>query len=230
MTGIASVPPPNRIHSALVLTAMRVAIVTAVLTLALTGRAPAQTAPAAPAGAACEARETTLGGIGRVTVFAFTGPVFGGRVCATVANLASDLITARIGDAAADDALATIALTGGGAVSVPLGDAVVAGTGPYVIAPGGVIPAFGSDTAELPRVVLAFSGQRTFVIATSPVALVDLAKALRTQPGMFGADAFERAVILASGPNAALSLRTADGTVGAPAVATPHVLLLMKRG
>ena len=68
------------------------------------------------------------------------------------------------------------------------------GTGPYVIAPGGAIPAFGRDVAELPRVVLAYSGQRTFLIATSPVALVDLAKELRTQPGAFGADAFERAV------------------------------------
>jgi hypothetical protein len=37
-------------------------------------------------------------------------------------------------------------------------------------------------------------------------------------------------VILASGPNAVLSLRTADGTVGAANVTTPHVLLLTKRG
>ena len=92
-----------------------------------------------------------------------------------------------------------------------------------------MIPAFGADTAELPRVVLAYSGQRTFIIATTPVALVDLAKELRTQPGAFGADAFERAVILASGPNAALSLRTADGMVGT-SVTTPRVLVLIKRG
>ena len=104
------------------------------------------------------------------------------------------------------------------------------GAGPYVVAPGGAFPSFGGDTAELPRVVLAYSGQRTFLIATTPVALVDLAKELRAQPGAFGADAFERAVIIASGPNAALSLRTADGTVGAPSVTTPRVLLLMKRG
>jgi len=190
---------------------------------------PASAQTPGPAGASCDARETTLGGIGRVTVFAFTGPVFGGRVCATVANLASDLFIARVADAPSGDALVTAALTGGGDVTAPLGDAAVAGTGPYVIAPGGAIPAFGADTAELPRVVLAYAGQRTFLIATSPVALVDLAKELRTQPGAFGADAFERAVILASGPNAALSLRTADGTVGTNAV-TPRVLLIIKRG
>jgi len=192
--------------------------------------APVLAQPAPAATVPCDARETTLGGIGRVTVFAFTGPVFGGRVCATVANLGSDQFTARVADATADDALATAALTGGGTVTAPLGDAAVTGAGPYVIAPGGVFPSFGADTAELPRVVLAYAGQRTFLIATTPVALVDLAKELRSQPGAFGADAFERAVILASGPNAVLSLRTADGTVGAPSVATPRVLLLMKRG
>jgi hypothetical protein len=191
--------------------------------------APALAQSPSPVGAACEARDTTLGGIGRVTVFAFTGPVFGGRVCATVANLASDLFTARVTDAPAADALVTAALTGGGDVTAPVGDGAVTGAGPYVIAPGGVIPAFGADTAEVPRVVLAYSGQRTFLIATTPIALVDLAKELRTQPGAFGADAFERAVILASGPNAALSLRTADGTLGSN-VATPRVLVLMKRG
>jgi hypothetical protein len=187
-------------------------------------------APAPPAAAACDARDANLGGIGRVTVFAFTGPVFGARVCATVANIGSDQLTARVADAPSDDALVTAALTGGGDVTVPLGDASVAGAGPYVIAPGGVIPAFGADTAELPRVVLAYAGQRTFLIATTPVALVDLAKELRTQPGAFGADAFERAVILASGPNASLSLRTSDGTLGTPSASTPHVLLIMKRG
>lgn len=190
--------------------------------------AGAQT-PAAAAPVTCDARETTLGGIGRVTVFAFTGPVFGGRVCATVANLGSDQFIARVADAPPDDALVIAPLTGGGDVTAALGDAAVTGTGPYVIAPGGAIPAFGRDVAELPRVVLAYSGQRTFLIATSPVALVDLAKELRTQPGAFGADAFERAVLLASGPNAALSLRTADGQVGAN-VTAPRVLVLTKRG
>ncbi|MEA2784814.1 MAG: hypothetical protein QOF71_918, partial [Candidatus Eremiobacteraeota bacterium] len=193
---------------------MRLSIGVVMLALALTPGRPAfgQTAAPASGSAVCDARETTLGGIGRVTVFAFTGPVFGGRVCATVANLASDLITARVAAAATDDALVTAALTGGGDVSAPVGDMSVTGAGPYVIAPGGVIPAFGADTAELPRVVLAYAGQRTFLIATTPIALVDLAKELRTQPGAFGADAFERAVILASGPDATLSLRTAVGT------------------
>jgi hypothetical protein len=210
---------------------MRFPIAVTVLSLMLSAPAFAQSpAPPSAPTAACEARESNLGGIGRVTVFAFTGPVFGGRVCATVANLGSDQFTARVAGAPSDDALVTAALTGGGDVSVPLGESVVASAGPYVIAPGGVIPAFGADTAEQPRVVLAFAGQRTLLIATSPVALVDLAKELRTQPGAFGADAFERAVILASGPNAALSLRTADGTVGAASVTTPQVLVLIKRG
>ena len=208
---------------------MRFAIGAVVLALSLGAPVAGSAAPAAADGPACDARDTTLGGIGRVTVFAFTGPVFGGRVCATVANLGSDQFTARVADAPSDDALVTAALTGGGDVTAPLGDAAVTGAGPYVIAPGGVIPAFGADTAELPRVVLAYAGQRTFLIATTPVALVDLAKELRTQPGAFGADAFERAVILASGPNAALSLRTADGTVGTNA-ATPRVLIIIKRG
>ena len=206
-----------------------VGVVMLALVLAPGGLALGQTTPSAPGSPVCEAHDTTLGGVGRVTVFAFTGPVFGGRVCATVANLASDLITARIADATPDDALVTAALTGGGDVSAPVGDMSVAGAGPYVIAPGGVIPAFGADTAELPRVVLAYAGQRTFLIATTPIALVDLAKELRTQPGAFGADAFERAVILASGPAAALSLRTAAGTLGYT-VATPRVLVIIKRG
>ncbi|HEY0384099.1 MAG TPA: hypothetical protein VGC72_18050 [Candidatus Elarobacter sp.] len=208
-------------------------VTAAALVLLLAAPASAQTPPggsAAEGPGACAARETTLGGIGRVTVFAFIGPVFGGRVCAVVANLGSDQFTARIAAVPSDDALVTVALTGGGDVTAPLGEAAVTGAGPYVIAPGGVIPAFGSDTAELPRVVLAYAGQRTFIIATTAIALVDLAKELRSQPGAFGADAFERAVILASGPNAALSLRTADGTVGAPNVIAPRVLLLIKRG
>jgi hypothetical protein len=208
---------------------MRLATGLVMLALVLAVAGPGVAAAPASDTPSCDARSAALGGIGRVTVFAFTGPVFGGRVCATVANLASDLITARVADAPTDDALVTAALTGGGDVTAPLGDAAVTGAGPYVIAPGGVIPAFGADTAELPRVVLAYAGQRTFLIATSAVALVDLAKELRTQPGAFGADAFERAVILASGPNAALSLRTADGTVGTNVV-TPRVLLIIKRG
>ena len=208
---------------------MRFAIGIVLLALSLGAPVAGQAAPSASDNVVCETRAANLGGIGRVTVFAFTGPVFGGRVCATVANLASDLVTARVADAPSDDAVVTAALAGGGDVTAPVGDISVTGAGPYVIAPGGVIPAFGADTAELPRVVLAYAGQRTFLIATTPIALVDLAKELRTQPGAFGADAFERAVILASGPNAALSLRTADGTVGSN-VTAPRVLLIIKRG
>jgi hypothetical protein len=78
--------------------------------------------------------------------------------------------------------------------------------------------------------VLAYAGQRVLVIGTSPVALVDLARALRAQSSLFGTDAVERAIVLASGPNAALSLHTADGVFGAPAVSTLKVLLLIKRG
>ena len=92
------------------------------LALALGSPVGGRAAAPEPDGSACAARESTLGGIGRMTVFAFTGPVFGGRVCATVANLASDLITARVADAPSDDALVTAALAGGGDVTVPLGD------------------------------------------------------------------------------------------------------------
>jgi hypothetical protein len=163
-------------------------------------------------------------------VVAFTGPVFGARVCATVANLAFDGFSARLADAPSGDAVVTAALTGGGAISLPLEGATIMGAGPYVIAPGGVLPSFGGDVAEAQRVVLAYAGQRVLVIATSPVALVDLARALRDHPGSFDADAIERAVVIASGPNATLSLRTADGVLGSPNVASPRVLLLIKRG
>ena len=197
-----------------------------ILGLALGARpAGAQVTPAA----ACERREANLGGIGRASVVAFTGPVFGGRVCATVANLSIDAFTARLADATSDDALVTAAVTPGGNVTLPLDGATVTGIGPYVVAPGGVFPSFGGDVAEVPRVVLAYAGQRVLVIGTTAVALVDLARILRTEPDLFGADAVERAVVLASGPNAALSLRTADGLFGAPAIATPRVLLLIKR-
>jgi len=108
-----------------------------------------------------------------------------------------------------------------------------AAVGPYVVAPGGSIPDFNGDTSELPRVVLGYAGQRTFVIATSPVELVDLAKALRDEPDLFGADeAFERAIVLASGPSAALVVRGADGELRGGAAAAPsgRVLILGKRG
>ncbi|MDB5070459.1 MAG: hypothetical protein JWM87_1570 [Candidatus Eremiobacteraeota bacterium] len=185
-----------------------------------------------PAGmSSCEARQSTLaGGVGRAIVVAFTGPVFGARVCATVANLAFDGFTARIADAPSNDAVVTAALSDGGAVSLALEGATVTGAGPYVVAPGGVFPSFGGETAEAPRVVIAYAGQRVLVIATTPVALVDLARALRDHPGLFDADAIERAVVVASGPNATVSLRTADGVLGAPTVTTSKMLLLIKRG
>ena len=186
-------------------------------------------APSAAAAPACAPRQTLLGGIGRASVVAFTSPVFGAPVCATVANLAFDGFTARVADAPAPDALVTAALTGGGSLAIPLEGATVAGAGPWVVAPGGTLPDFGGDTAEAPRVVLAYAGARVLVIGTTPVALVDLAKELRTHPDRFGADAIERAAVIASGPGAALSLRGDDGIVGAPAVQTPRVLLLVKR-
>ncbi|GAC1615602.1 MAG: hypothetical protein NVS4B13_09860 [Candidatus Elarobacter sp.] len=107
---------------------------------------------------------------------------------------------------------------------------VLSGAGPYVIAPGGVLPSFGGDTAEAPRVVVAYAGQRVLVIGTTPVALLDLARALRDHPGLFDADAIERAVVIASGPGAALSLNTAGGTLGATTVTTPQMLVFTKRG
>jgi hypothetical protein len=118
----------------------------------------------------------------------------------------------------------------GGDVTLPLEGATVTGIGPYVVAPGGAFPSFGGDTVEAPRVVLAYAGQRVLVIGTTAVALVDLARILRTEPDLFGADAVERAVILASGPNAAIALRSADGLFGAIPMSAPRVLLLIKRG
>ena len=203
------------------------------LAVSLAAPALAQTAaPPAPmpsASSACVASQTSLGGIGRAIRVPFTGAIFGAHVCATVANLAFDGFTARIADAPSGDAVVTAALTGGGDVTVPLEGATVTGAGPYVVAPGGVLPSFAGNSAEVPRVVLAYAGQRVLVIATTPVALVDLARALRDHPGLFDADAIERAVVIASGPDAALSLRT-DGALQQPNVTTPRMLLLIKRG
>jgi hypothetical protein len=58
--------------------------------------------------------------------------------------------------------------------------------------------------------------------------VIDLALALRDQPDLFGIDAPERAVILASGSSAALELHTDLGTLGTP-VATPRALVLVRR-
>ncbi len=198
---------------------------------------PAPAASAAPAAsvapdaqpARCAPREASLGGIGRVTVLTFTGPVFGGTVCAVVANVVADTFTAVLTDAPAADALVVAGLSGGGDVAVPLGELTLSGVGPYVIAPGGTIPGFGADTSEAPRIVLAYSGARVVLIATSAVALADLARILRAQPSLFGADAFERAVVIASGHGATLLLRTSDGAIGTPPT-TPRALVLTKRG
>jgi hypothetical protein len=204
-------------------------LVAAVLAFVLAAPAAAL-AQSAPAALECTPHQTIVAGIGRAGVVAFTGPVFGARVCATVVNLAIDLFTARIAEAPASDALVTAALTGGGDVTLQLEGATVSGVGPYVVAPGGVFPALGGDTSEVPRVLLAYAGQRVLVIGTTPVALVDLARILRDQPDLFGADAVERAVVIASGPGAALSVRGDDGVLGAASVASPRVLLLIKRG
>ncbi|HZW54223.1 MAG TPA: hypothetical protein VFF00_09320 [Candidatus Elarobacter sp.] len=203
-------------------------MIAAVLALSLSAPALGQNAP--PAGPPCAARQANLGGIGRASVVAFTGPVFGAPVCATVANLSIDAFAARIAGAPSSDALVAAALTNGGSITLPLEGATMSDLGPYVVAPGGVIPSFGGDTSEAPRVVLAYAGQRVLVIGTSPVALVDLARVLRVQSSLFGTDAVERAIVLASGPDAAIMLNTADGVFGATSIATPRMLLLIKRG
>lgn len=218
---------------------MRTAIAAALFTLALCPPAGAQTAPPP-----CEAKQALLGGIGRASVVAFTGAVFGDRVCATVATLAIDGFAAALAPAPNANALVDAALgTGSGAtlvVSPYAVSALAAGTpapagaataqvGPFVIAPGGAIPNFNGDTASLPRVVLAFAGQNLLLIGTTNVTLVDLAKALRDQPDLFGADTVERAVVLANGPNAALTLRTPDGTFGTGTMPAANVLELTKR-
>jgi hypothetical protein len=211
-----------------------VALATA-LAFSLGAAGLAQTSPppapsAAPgAASACVQKQALLGGIGRASVVAFTGPVLGAPVCATVANLAFDAFSARIAAAPSSDALVVAALTGGGGVTLPLEGATLTSAGPYVIAPGGTLPDFGGDVSEAPRVVIAYAGQRVLVIGTTPVALVDLARALRDHPGSFDADAIERAVVIASGPSAALSLSTADGTFGTVDITAPRLLLLVKR-
>jgi len=200
----------------------------ATLAFGFGARVSAQTpAPSASAAPECTPRAATLGGIGRASVVTFRGPVFGGTVCAIVASVIADAFTARIGDAPADGALAVASTGTGGGVSVPLGGTTLTGVGPYVVAPGGTIPSFGTDTSEAPRVVLAFSGSRVVLIGTSAVSLVDLARIFRTQPEIFGADAIERAVVLASGDAATLALHTADGWIGVTPAAG-HVLSVLK--
>ncbi len=224
---------------------MRLATLTcSLLLLAATTPALAQSSPA-PQAAPCDARAATLGGVGRATVVSFTGPIFGDRVCATVANFALGLFTATLADAPSATALAdatvgrgdtaTLAIQGAGDLnvvpsSVTLGTTVAtAPVGPFVVAPGGTFPSFGGDTSSAPRVVVAFAGQRLLLIGTTPVALPDLARVLREQPDLFGADSIERAVVIASGPNAAVALHTDAGLFGSTTLAGGRVLELSKR-
>jgi len=224
---------------------MLLTVLSIALSVASGQAALAPTAPGPSPGAfTCVQQDVPLaGGIGRASVVAFTGAVYGQRVCALVANLASDGFAASVATSPADDAVVTAAVmkgTGASIVARPSGlvlgpAAAASGTtadanavGPFVIAPGGSFPGFGSDTSEVPRVVLAYAGQRVLLVRTTAVTLTDLAHALREQPDIFGSDAAERAVILASGDDAAMQVRTADGTLGTP-VRAPLALLIKQR-
>jgi hypothetical protein len=223
---------------------MRFTVLSIALSLAAGQSALAQTAPQASPGAVpCVRQDVPLaGGIGRASVVAFTGAVYGQRVCALVANLASDGFAAAVMASPSDDAVVTAAVMKGTGASMTartsglaLGPADTGTTaadanavGPFVIAPGGSFPGFGKDTTEVPRVVLAYAGQRVLLVRTTAVTLTDLAHALREQPDVFGSDAAERAVILASGDGAAMQVRTTDGTLGTP-VRTPLALLIKQR-
>jgi len=220
---------------------MRVALVTFALVLAA---APAHAQPAAPAPAApCERRDVALdGGFGRASAVSFTGAVSGDRICALVVNLAGDGFSASLGAAPADAAVVSAAVVpGAGAVLAARasGLSLVAssggptpagalGVGPFVVEPGGTFPSFDGDAADVPRVVLAYAGQRVIVIRTTAGTLLDLAHALREAPALFGADAAERAVVLAGGDAAALQVRTDAGTIGTQ-VTTAVQLQFVKR-
>ena len=190
----------------------------------------------------CERRDVPLaGGVGRASVVAFTGSVYGERVCALVANLAFDRFSATLGPPAGDDSIVTAPVAPGtGATLLARSSGLVLGAagassdadavavGPFVVAPGGQFVSFAGDTSELPRVVLAYAGSRVLLIRTSAITLLDFAHALREQPDLFGSDAAERAVVLASGPSATMQVRTADGVLGA-AVAANRALLIKQR-
>jgi hypothetical protein len=220
------------------------------MVLALGPAARAQTPPSAPsvapspapsaASPACETRSAPLGGIGRASVVAFTGRIFGDHVCATVANLAIDSYRAALAAGPQPGALVSAAVMpgSGGALTIAADGSVLvtaSGTtgpgavGPLLIAPGGKFAVQGGDTTAVPRVVLAYAGQRLLVIGTTPVTLVDLARILRDQPDLFGASAVERAVVLASGANAALSLQSDGGTIASGTLASGEVLNLTRR-
>ncbi len=183
------------------------------------------------------------GAAGRAAVVSFTGAIFRQRVCVVYANLALDGITTRIGNTAAPDALVTTALTAGKGATLALQGDVPSltpsaaandpangsfGIGPFLIAPGGALQTFGSDMTEEPRVVLGFSGARLVVMRTTAVTLTELARALRDQPDLFGADAFERAAVMASGTQAMLSVRAGSSRLGGD-VATTQTLSFINR-
>lgn len=222
------------------------------LALALTVPALAQTPSPSPSPAAsaspaplsangCVRRTALLGGIGRASVVAFTGKIFGDHVCAMVANLAIDSFQASLGHGPASGALVSAGVGSGSGASLTVGPngslAIAPGVpaagstaiGPVLIAPGGQLAIEGGDATALPRLVLAYAGQRVLVIGTSPVTLADLARILRDQPDLFGADAVERAIVIASGPDATLSLLTDAGVLGSPPSADSQVLSLIKR-
>ncbi|HEX3467646.1 MAG TPA: hypothetical protein VHT05_06165 [Candidatus Elarobacter sp.] len=207
---------------------MRLALAALALAVAAGGPVSAQTVTPPP-DAPCTTRQTNLGGIGRGGVVSFVAAVSRAPVCATYANVAYDGFDAHLGDAPAPDALAAAAVTGGGDISLPLGGATLTGVGPYVVAPGGAFPDGIGDITEAPRVVLAFAGPRVLLISTTAVELVDLTRMLRDRPDLFGADAVERAVVIAGGPAAALELQGDSGPIGPPSIAAPAVLSLTKR-
>jgi hypothetical protein len=220
---------------------MRVAL--ALLTLVgLAAPAVAQQASAAPAAECARTDVAVAGGIGRASVVSFTGAVTGAKVCVLVVNLAGDAFSSSVGAASADDAVVSASVSAGqGAVlsarATGLGLVPSSGTapsdgvpvGPFVVAPGGAFPSFGGDASEVPRVVLAYAGPRVVLMRTSAVSLLDLAHVLREQPELFGSDAPERAVVLSGGDSAALTVRTADGTILGRPVTASLSLRLMKR-
>jgi hypothetical protein len=230
---------------------MRFVFATLGLALGTTAAVCAQTTPApvtaspapsaapsdGPNASACTPRRANLGGIGQASVVAFTGAVFGDRVCATVANVAIDGFTARIAGAAAsstgapasDEALVTATLGEGGSVTFALDGATVSNVGPYVVEPGGRFPQLSGDVAAQPRAVLAYAGQRVLVIGFTAVTLPDLVRVLRDQPDLFGADAVERAVVLSSGRGAGVLLNASGGPMGASGDSSQRILQLIKR-
>jgi hypothetical protein len=215
------------------------AVLAALAVSAATARAPAQM-PSVPV---CESHQAGLGGVGRAETVSFTGAVGRERVCALVANLSAGAVSARIIDGArGGDALVVAAITPGGGAVLGVRDGALAveaappGTpqgvsvaiGPFVVPPGGGFPSADAHDSEQVRVALAYAGSRLVLIQTTPVTIVDLALALRNQPDLFGIDAPERAVLLASGSGAVLQLHTDDGTLGT-SPATPQALELTKR-